>query len=86
MPAILSDLDIGGLRVGKVIAEAPTDGHDLYEKYVRGWLDNHPVLRKCEVLFTGRGLHCVLRFDKPVEIKSDRRRDMWNTIIMTCPP
>jgi len=81
LPAILIDLDIECLRVGKVIAEAPTDGHDLYEKYVRGWLDNHPVLRKCEVLFTGRGLHCVLRFDKPVEIKSDRRRDMWNTII-----
>ena len=78
---IMIDIDIECLRVGKVITEALVDGHDLYEKYVRGWLDNHPVLRKCEVLFTGRGLHCVLRFDKPVEIKSDRRRDLWNTAI-----
>jgi len=81
LPAILIDLDIECLRIGKVITEAPADGHDLYEKYVRGWLDNHPVLRKCEVLFTGRGLHCVLRFDKPVEIKSDRRRGLWNITI-----
>ena len=78
---ILIDIDIECLRVGKVITEAPTDGHDLYEKYVRGWLDNHPILRRCEVLFTGRGVHCILRFAKPVEIKSDRRRDMWETII-----
>lgn len=81
LPAILIDLDIECLRVGKVITETPTDGYELYEKYVRGWLDNHRVLRKCEVLFTGRGLHCILRLDKPVEIKSDRRRDLWNTAI-----
>ena len=78
---ILIEIDGECLRVGNVLEEMPTDGHELYERYVRGWLDNHPLLRKAEVRFSGRWLHCILRFATPVEIKSDRRRELWDAVV-----
>jgi hypothetical protein len=78
---ILIEIDGECLRVGKVITEMPADGFELYESYVRGWLENHPLLSKAEVRFSGRWVHCILHFDTPVEIKSDRRRELWDTVI-----
>lgn len=78
---ILIEIDGECLRVGNVIEAMPVDGFNLYELHVRGWLDNHPVLRKAEVRFSGRWLHCILRFDTPIEIKSDRRRELWDTVV-----
>ncbi len=79
--AILIEIDGECLQVGNVIEKMPADGFELYERHVRGWLDNHPVLRKAEVRFSGRWLHCILRLDTPVEIKSDRRRALWDAIV-----
>lgn len=78
---ILIEIDGECLRVGKVIDEMPADGFELYERYVRGWLENHSLLSKAEVRFSGRWLHCILHFATPVEIKSDRRRELWDTVI-----
>ncbi len=78
---ILFDIDSDCLRVGKIIDEMPADGVKLYERYVRSWLENHPLLSKAEVRFSGRGVHCILHFATPVEIKSDRRREQWDTVI-----
>lgn len=78
---ILIEIDGECLRVGKVINEMPADGYELYERHVGGWLDNHPLLRKAEVRFSGRWLHCILRFATPVEIKSDRRRELWDAVV-----
>lgn len=79
---ILIEIDGECLRVGKVIESMPADGFELYERHVSGWLDNHPILRKAEVRFSGRWLHCILRFDTPVELKSDRQRDLWDAVVV----
>jgi hypothetical protein len=79
--SILIEIDGECLRIGKVIDEMPADGFELYERYVRGWLANHPLLSKAEVRFSGRWLHCILHFDTPIEIKSDRRRELWDITI-----
>lgn len=78
---ILIEIDGECLRVGKIINGTPADGFELYDRYVRGWLENHPMLSKAEVRFSGRWLHCILRFADPVEIKSDRRRELWDTVV-----
>ncbi len=78
---ILIEIDGECLRVGNVIEAMPADGFELYERHVRGWLENHPLLSRAEVRFSGRWLHCILYFGTPVEIKSDRRRELWHTVI-----
>jgi hypothetical protein len=79
--AILIEIDGECLQIGNVIEKMPADGFELYERHVRGWLDNHALLRKAEVRFSGRWLHCILWFDTPVEIQSDRRRELWGRIV-----
>jgi len=79
--AILIEIDGECLQIGNVIEKMPADGFELYERHVRGWLDNHALLRKAEVRFSGRWLHCILWFDTPVEIQSDRRRELWGGIV-----
>lgn len=79
--AILIEIDGECLQVGNVIEKMPADGFELYERHVAGWLDSHAVLRKAEVRFSGRWLHCILRFATPVEIKSDRQRELWDAIV-----
>ena len=78
---ILIEIDGECLQFGGLLGEPCGDGFELYEQVVRHWLDNDPVLRKCEVRFSGRWLHCILWFAKPVEITSDRRRELWDTVI-----
>ncbi len=78
---ILLEIDGECLRTGTIIDKLPADGFELYELHVRGWLVNHPLLSKAEVRFSGRGLHCILRFETPIEIKSDRRRELWDTLV-----
>lgn len=78
---ILLEIDGECLNFEGLLGPPCLDGKDLYERHVRGWLDNHPVLRKCEVRFSGRWVHCILQFAKPVEIKRDRHREHWKTII-----
>jgi len=79
---ILIEVDGECLRFhDSVLDPACADGYELYEQYVRGWLDNHPVLRKAEVRFSGRWVHCILRLDRPIEIRSDRRRELWDAVI-----
>lgn len=80
LQGILIEIDGECLRVGGVIEEMPADGFELYDRYVVGWLDNHPTLRKAEVRFSGRWLHIILWFVKPVEIKSDRHRELWDEV------
>jgi hypothetical protein len=78
---ILLEIDGECLRIGKIIDAMPADGFELYKRHVKSWLDNHPVLRKAEVRFSGRWIHCILWFDTPVEIKSDRQRELWKAVI-----
>ena len=79
---ILIEIDCECLQIGNVIEKMPADGFELYEKHLRGWLENHPLLSKAEVRFSGRGVHCILWFATPVEIKSDRRRELWDEVVM----
>lgn len=80
---ILLEIDGECLRFhGSVLDLACADGYELYEQHVRGWLDNHPVLRKAEVRFSGRWVHCILWLDRPIEIRSDRRRELWDAVIL----
>lgn len=78
---ILIEIDGECLNLGTVIKEMPVDGFQLYERHVRTWLNNHPVLRKAEVRFSGRWVHCILWLSTPVQITSDRRREQWDRIV-----
>lgn len=53
----------------------------FYEEFVAFWLDNHPVLRKAEVRFTGNGFHVLLIFMEPILLSTDDRRKRWGGIV-----
>jgi hypothetical protein len=78
---ILFDLDPDIFKPGTIVPAVPRDPAEFYAAVVRPMLDRHSVLTKAEVRNSGRGLHAVLRFDKPVEFNSDGERDRWSGIV-----
>lgn len=54
---------------------------EFYARYVAVWLDNHPVLRKAEVRFTGGGFHVLLNLLEPIRLDTDDRRKRWKGIV-----
>ena len=53
----------------------------FYQRVVKLWLGRHPVLGKCEVRISGRGLHAILWFDKPVVFEKAGDRERWAAIV-----
>jgi hypothetical protein len=74
---ILLDLDLPLFANSWLVPTPPSSGKDFYEQHVRSWLDNHPVLSKAEVRFTGNGLHVLLMLDQPIELKDEADRKRW---------
>ena len=73
------DLDCGILDPAVVGEAATQSADDLYEKFVRYWLDRDLVLAKAEVRNTGHGLHILLRLDEPIICAGDDAR-RWDKI------
>jgi hypothetical protein len=78
---IMFDLDPDLFRQGGLIATIPQDAAGFYRDIVKPMLDRHPVLKKAEVRMTGRGLHVILRFAKPVEFTKPGEQEEWAGIV-----
>jgi len=74
---ILFDIDPPNYRCGPLLRKLPKGPRVFYKRYLREWLDRDPVLKKCEVRMTGRGLHAILWFADPVELNTDADRERW---------
>jgi len=81
LQGILFDLDMRMLNTSPLITEPAVAPVDFYHRYVQDWLSRSPVLNKAEVRCSGQGLHVILRFDKPVEFRTDGDRDRWDGIV-----
>src|SRR5262249_52176114 len=53
----------------------------FYEELVEPWLSRHPVFRKAEVRDSGRGLHVLILFDRPVEFATQGERQLWAGVV-----
>ena len=78
---IMFDIDPDLFLQGSLIAAIPQDAAEFYREIVKPMLDRHPVLKKAEVRMTGRGLHVILRFAKPVEFTKPGEQEEWAGIV-----
>jgi len=78
---IMFDIDPDLFLQGGLIAAIPQDATEFYRETIKPMLDRHPVLRKAEVRMTGRGLHVILRFAKPVEFTKPGEQEEWAGIV-----
>ena len=78
---IVFDIDPDLFLQGGLIAAIPQDAAEFYREIVKPMLDRHPVLKKAEVRMTGRGLHVILRFAKPVEFTKPGEQEEWAGIV-----
>ena len=78
---IMFDIDMRMLNASPLITEPAVAPADFYHRDVQNWLGRNPVLSKAEVRCSGQGLHVILRFDKPVEFRTDGDRDRWDGIV-----
>ena len=72
---ILLDFDPSLYR--KAVADPKLFCGDLVER----WLSRHPVFQKAEVRSSGRGLHVLLLFDRPVEFATQGERQLWAAVV-----
>jgi len=78
---IMFDLDPDLFVQGGLIGSIPHDAAAFYREIVKPMLDRHPVLKKAEVRMTGRGLHVILRFEKPIDFTKPGEREEWAGIV-----
>ena len=78
---IMFDIDPDLFLHGGLIATIPQDAAEFYRETIKPMLDRHPVLKKAEVRMTGRGLHVILRFAKPVEFTKPGEQEEWAGIV-----
>ncbi len=78
---IMFDLDPDLFLQGGLLAAIPQDAAEFYRETIKPMLDRHPVLKKAEVRMTGRGLHVILRFTKPVEFTKPGEQEEWAGIV-----
>jgi hypothetical protein len=55
----------------------PADTAVAFHAAIKPALERHPVLRHAEVRDTGRWLHALVRFDKPVELMKAADQQHW---------
>lgn len=78
---ILLDLDPSLFRDELLAGKCGNDVDVFYTDLVRPMLQRHPVLSKAEVRASGRGLHGILRFDHPVQIRAEAERLRWGRAV-----
>ncbi len=78
---ILFDIDPHNLRGGALVPALSQDADVFYERCLRPWLSNHPVLEHLEVRASGTGLHAILWLDPPVTFYDDAARKQWCSIV-----
>ncbi len=78
--SIMIDIDLKLLK-GQADGTPWPDPQAAYEGIIRPMLQRDPVLRKAEVRDSGHGLHVLLTFEQPIELKTREDSDRWNSII-----
>ena len=78
---ILFDLDPDILQECSLLPSISRDPKTLFEEVVKPMLLRHPVLAKCEVRDSGRGLHAILNFAEPIRFDDERTRQRWASIL-----
>jgi hypothetical protein len=58
----------------------PAGGAEDFFKAIRPTLERHPVLRHAEARDSGRWVHLIVRFERPVELMSARDQKHWTAI------
>lgn len=79
--AIMFDIDLKLFNPNGVFSSAGMSATDFYERHVAFWLDNHPLLRKAEVRFTGNGFHVLLKLDKPIVLNTPNLQKRWRGFV-----
>lgn len=78
---IMLDFDPDRFREDVVSRKVRADPVKFYKRFVRKMLARHPVFSKAEVRNSGRGLHVIIRFEKPLEFATDADRQRWSAIV-----
>ena len=76
---ILFDVDPDLFRPDGIVSGATgLSPAEFFEQHVAKWLERHPILQKAEVRCSGRGIHVILRLQKPIELRDEVERRRWD--------
>ena len=78
---ILFDLDPDILQENPLMPRVSDSPKTLFEDTIGPILQRHPVLAKCEVRDSGRGLHAILNFTEPIRFDDERERLRWAAVV-----
>src|SRR5262249_53490505 len=79
--AVVRDFDPSLYRREYVSRKALADPKLFCRDLVERWLSRHPVFQKAEVRSSGRGLHVLVHFDRPVEFADSGERQLWAAVV-----
>ena len=74
---IMLDVDPDRLHPDLAAPAVLADPKKMWKKLVGIWLSRHPIFAKAQVVSSGRGLHVILRFSKPVQFETPNERAKW---------
>lgn len=75
---IFFDIDPDLFRSDGIVSVAGLSPAEFFEQHVAKWLERHPILQKAEVRCSGRGIHAILRLQKPIELRDEVERRRWD--------
>jgi len=67
---IMFDIDTILLALKGPFSPKGLSPQQFYQRYLLPWLNSHPVLKKAEVRFTGKGFHVLLCLAEPILLPS----------------
>jgi len=79
--AIVLDFDPARFRQGTLPAGARKDPKIFYTKFIRKFLQRHPVFARAEVRASGQGIHALIHLVEPVEFATESDRQLWAAIV-----
>lgn len=59
----------------------PADEAGVFHQGIRPVLDRHPILRHSTVRTTGNGLHLLVHFRTPIELRTEGDQHRWDALI-----
>ena len=81
IPAVRIRLNPDHYRNSLMVPSSTLTPCDFYEKVVKNWLDQHPLLAKAEARDLGDAIDVILWLDSPIAISGKRQRYAWAGLI-----
>ena len=78
---IMIDVDLNLFQPDGVFSPVGLTPEEFYERHLIKWLQNHPVLSKAEVRFTGSGFHVLLWFEEPFALQGFSNITRWSSLV-----